>query len=286
MIPLVVLLASACGPAPAADPTPVPATASPPSAASPTPVPDPSPTQTPACQETSGVSQVIDYPGRLLPGSVAVWTYRPPCAAWSPTPLPVLILLHGKPYDETHWPGLGLIDAYEAGLAADRWGPALLVAPHAPEPLFSSTDGGPNSYEQEFFEGLLPWLAAWAQEIGQPGPLVLAGISRGGVWALELGLRQPERFALVAGISPALSVNYARPAYDPFDLAQGVADLPGRIVLVAGEDDWARPHTERLAGLLDGRQTDLRLEIVPGNHSEATWSAALPLILAHLLTAG
>jgi enterochelin esterase-like enzyme len=276
-------LLAACGPAAAPVDPPATATASPAPHASPTARPAPSATPTAVCSEDNGVSQLLAYDSPILAQPVRVWVYQPPCAASLDRPLPILILLHGKPYTETHWPGLGLVEVYETGLAAGRWGPTLIVAPHAPEPLFSSSDGGPNSYEQELLEGVLPFVADWASTLGQPGELSLAGISRGGVWALETGLRHPDRFVWVGGISPALAVNYARPAYDPLVLAPSTTELPAHILLLAGEDDWARPHTERLAGLLQGKADDLRLEIVPGNHSDPTWSAALPRILAYLV---
>jgi enterochelin esterase-like enzyme len=125
----------------------------------------------------------------------------------------MVVALHGKPFDEAHWDDLGLDEAAEAGIVAGEWSPLLLVMPHVPEPLFSQTDGGPGSYEQELLEGLLP-------AIGSRYPidharLAISGISRGGVWALEIGLRHPETFGIVASLSPALALNRARPQYDP-----------------------------------------------------------------------
>jgi enterochelin esterase-like enzyme len=185
----------------------------------------------------------------------------------------MIVALHGKPFNEAHWDDLGLDETAEAGILGGEWPPLLLVMPQVPEPLFSNTDGGPGSYEQELLEGLLP-----AIELRYPADgarRALAGISRGGVWALEIGLRHPETFGSVASLSPALAVNRARPEYDPLRLAAGPGPFPTRVFLSAGESDWARASTENLARLLQtaGVQPDVLL--VPGGHESMVWEASL-----------
>ena len=113
--------------------------------------------------------------------------------------------------------------------------------------------------------------ARWARAIG--------GISRGGVWALEIALRHPEAFASVGGHSPALSVNKAPLAYDPLILAQE-ADLLGlRIYLDAGNADWALEGARQLAEILKARRVPVRFEIRPGGHDDALWAGALEAYL-------
>lgn len=239
------------------------------------------PTATPPCRGQQGELIEDRYESDLLGKAVPLWLYRPACLG-NKTEGPVVYLLHGKPYDESHWPSLGLIEAYEHGLAEDRWPAALLVMPQAPEPLFSSSDGGPSSYEQEFIEAVVPYVENSYLADGSRPRRILVGISRGGIWSLEIGLRQPDRFSVVAALSPSLAVNYPRPAYDPFELAQTGAGYPDELFLLAGEEDWARQETERLYQTLASQGAPVEFELVAGDHSDATWSQAMDLVLEHL----
>jgi enterochelin esterase-like enzyme len=69
------------------------------------------------------------------------------------------------------------------------------------------------------------------------GTRAIAGISRGGVWALEIAFRNPDLIDAVAALSPALHVNFARPPYDPFVIIDEGDRLPARIFLSAGDQE-------------------------------------------------
>ncbi len=269
----------AARPSPAVTFTP---TAAPP--ASPTARPSPTTTPTPACTEPRGRLEQGAYPGAVAQGAVPVLVYLPACYDVDPAAYLLLILLHGKGtgMDETQWLDLGAVALADAGIARG-WPPFLMAMPRQPEPLFSGSDGGPGSYEAELLEGLLPYLQATYRLRRDAEGRALLGLSRGGVWALEIGLRRPDLFAQVAALSPALAVNYPRPAYDPFALAEAGGPLPARVHLSAGEADWARSETERLAGMLQATGVEVEMLLVPGDHSRDTWLQALPEALAFLV---
>jgi enterochelin esterase family protein len=222
----------------------------------------------------------VTYPGAVFEGEVPVWVFLPPCYARGDRRYPVLIALHGYPYDESHWADLGLLTAAEAGLAAGELQPMIIVLPRQPEPLYRSTSGGPRSYEEELLEGLLPFVDSTYRTEARPESRTLAGISRGGVWSLEIGLRHPEVFASVAGLSPALSLNAARGGrYDPLVIAQQAEFLPARVYLMAGQEDWARASTEELDALLRLRGLALILDVRPGSHADSTWEPVMADVL-------
>jgi enterochelin esterase-like enzyme len=212
--------------------------------------------------------------------------YLPPCYEPGPGTYPTLYALHGKPFDESHWDDLGLDEVADSGITAGDWPPFLIVMPYVPEPLFSSTDGGPGSYEQELLEGLIPFVEANYASDPSATSRWLAGISRGGVWALEAGLSHPEVFGGVAALSPALAVNHSRPEYDPLVIASGTGPFPSRLFLSAGETDWARAATERLGGILEHAGISVSLEITPGGHELRAWEGALRPMLEALTSGG
>jgi enterochelin esterase-like enzyme len=184
-------------------------------------------------------------------------------------------MLHGLPFDEQHWLQLGAVSVAEAGIRSEIWQPLVLVMPLQPEPLFTGSDGGPGSYESEFMEGLLPHIeSSYRVDPAQRG---IAGISRGGIWALEIAFNRPESITAVAALSPALAVNSPRPQYDPFSLVPNAASL--QILLLAGDLDWALVETRRLHAALMDHGSGAVLSVVPGDHVDQTWADAMGSVL-------
>ncbi len=245
----------------------------------------PPPSSTPACAESAGRIEAFTYSGVVVDEAVPVRVYFPPCYEAGETRYPVAYLLHGKPYDESHWDELGVGSAADQGIASGEWPPFLLVLPLQPEPIFTNSDGGPWSYEEELIEGLVPFVDGTFRTDPRAEARALVGISRGGIWALEIGFRNPSIFATVGALSPALSVNHARLEFDPFQLARQAEELPAQVLLVAGDSDWARGATERLAATLTESGRSVTLEIVPGAHEDPTWRAALERVLSFLSSA-
>ncbi len=257
--------------------TPFPA----PTEATTTPTPDLSPT--PDC--TSATGQIVEdsYPGALVEGEVPFRIYLPPCYPTAAKRLPVLYLFHGYPFDEAHWDDLGVDELAEDWIGSGETEPFILVMPRLPEPLYRSSSGGNWSYEAEMLDGLLPAVEAKYAVAATPEGRAIGGISRGGVWSLEIGMRHPELFGTVAAFSPALAVNQAGPAYDPLHLAQDEAELPLRFFLLAGETDWARPQTEILADSLRGQGADVVIFITGGGHDPNVWAAGMEPFLTYVL---
>lgn len=205
--------------------------------------------------------------------------YLPPCYGEAAASYPALYVLHGYPYDESHWDSLGADEIADGHIRAGSWPPFVIIMPRLPQPLFSRTDGGPDSYEQEFVEGLLPFIEKSFSTRTEPQARGIAGISRGGVWALEIGLRHPELFGYIAALSPALSVNAARPEYDPLQIAARDPLSRERILLLAGQADWAKDGTQDLAETLAARGKAPLLLLPPGVHADPLWESTMEDVL-------
>ena len=249
----------------------------------PTEMPTPDPTPTRDCRVYPGRVDSITYPSLLLEEPVPVRVYVPPCHDETDQAFPTLYLLHGYPYDETEWGALGL-DLLVAGeVMSGEWPPFLIVMPRVPEPLFRSTDGGPYSYEAELTEGLVSFIDLSYHTDPRPDRRAIAGISRGGVWSLEIGLNNPDVFGAVAAISPALQLNSARREYDPIYIVRRGEPLPPRIYLLAGDSDWAREATQDFALLLEGLGVAHEYVVYAGGHDDASWAPALKPLIAYLI---
>jgi enterochelin esterase-like enzyme len=239
--------------------------------------------QTPAaaCLTVAGRIEQVEYSSHILGKYIPVLIYLPPCYS-DEQDYPVLFLLHGKPQDEDHWLILGIDKVVDGLIASGELAELILVMPKQPEPLFSQTDGGPGSYEGEFLSALVPFIEGRYAVSPYAEERAIAGISRGGVWALEIAFANPRSFAGVGGLSPALNVNDARPEYDPLDLAKSQGRLPERIYIASGDVDSAAADTKHLHEILTRRGVEHRYTTVPGGHEGATWKQLIGEMLIYL----
>ena len=233
------------------------------------------------CTEAVGSLQAGVYRGIAVAQDIPYILYLPPCYEAQDQHYPTLYLLHGYPFDETHWENLGAIEIANAGIESGEWPAFIMVMPLQPEPLFRGSDGGPGSYETELLEGLVPFVEKNFRS--DPSARALAGISRGGVWALEVAFRNPQEFDSVAALSPALAVNSARPPYDPFEIVANADRFPREILLLAGDEDWAAVETQRLSQLLSDAGVEHTFRITAGDHSDQTWAAVMSEVLGFLV---
>lgn len=246
--------------------------------------PQPSHTATP-CPGEYQLEDVQSYPSSIVEQDVPLQVYLPPCYDAALT-YPVVFLLHGSPMDENQWPELGAIDLLDHGYQHLDWPAAVIVIPYLPEPLFTQSDGGPNSYEDEFVNGLIPFIETHYAVSPNPADRAIAGISRGGVWALEIALTHPDLFSIVGAVSPALHVNHPRPEYDPYLLVDKEPNLPAYFTLSAGDNEPGFSNaTHRLAESLTNAGRPTTVHVVAGNHVPENWGAGLSLILADIMQA-
>lgn len=268
-------------PTPTATATATP-TITPTPTATPTPTRTPTPTLTPTpwiCPEQQGRTLSTEFNSEAMYGeTIRYVVYLPPCYDYySDRAYPVLIMLHGWPMNEQHWIDIGLLKITDAWITQRLIGPFIIVLPGVvnPDGMYVHSSGGPRSFEGMVVDELLPRIEATYRTIRAPWARAIGGISRGGVWSLEIGLRNPQLFAIVGGHSPALSLNRPYPAYDPYVLGQQGA--PGqRVYLSAGDADWARGGTVALRDLLLDYGAQVIYQVHQGGHVDELWSLGLP----------
>ncbi len=197
--------------------------------------------------------------------------------AWPDRAFPTLYLLHGWPMDEEHWRTLGITAIADEWIREGWCGPFVIVLPGVTEPngLYVNSSGGSASFEGMVVEELVPMVDLHYRVWREPAGRAIGGISRGGVWALEIGLRHPELFGTVGGHSPALALNHPLPQYDPFRILETISPTQ-RIYLDAGDADWARAATIRFRDALQEAGFDVTYQVHHGSHVDETWQMALP----------
>ncbi|MBN2007698.1 MAG: hypothetical protein JXA21_30420 [Anaerolineae bacterium] len=209
--------------------------------------------------------------------TVRYLVHLPPCYDdYADNALPVLFLLHGWPLDERHWDAMGVDELVDDWVSRQVVGPFIVVMPGVnKDGLYVNSSGGASSFEGMMIDELVPLIDSTYSTWAAPSGRAIGGISRGGVWALEIALRHQDVFGIVGAHSPALALNRPLPQYDPFLLAmQGTVSL--RFYLDAGDKDWARAATAQFDELLRKQDIDVIYQVHEGGHVDALWAAALP----------
>jgi enterochelin esterase-like enzyme len=242
------------------------------------------PPTSPDAQPLAGRLEITSYHSRLLDEELPLLVYLPPGFGQAAQRLPVLYLLHGRGYDEWQWVDLGATRLATQAIRGGLWSAFAIVMPFQPEPLFSSSDGGPRSYEVEFLEGLMPVVESRFNLAEHGSGRAIAGISRGGVWALEIAFRHPQEFSGVAARSPTLNLNFARPRYDPLWIVQQGGPLPRQIFLAAGDLNDDPAPAGQLSQALEQQGVQHEFSVKPGTHAQELWTALLEPVLGFLVS--
>lgn len=246
---------------------------------SPTPesTPSPSPTPTPfSCPYLRGRTESASLVSSTMREQVRLLIHLPPCYDDYPDKaFPVLYMLHGWPLDERHWITLGIDELVDDWTSRGIIGPLIVVLPGvSSDGLYVNSSGGAWSFEGMFVDELLPLVEQTYRTWRDPAARAIGGISRGGVWSLEIALRHQDLFSIAGGHSPALALNRPMPQYDPFLLArQGVTGM--RFYLDAGNLDWARESTLKFYDVLVEHGADVTYQVHEGGHVDALWRGGL-----------
>jgi enterochelin esterase-like enzyme len=250
-------------------------------------IPSPDPTGTPEpCLETNG--RLVEDSYALPNGSdtAPYIVYLPPCYDLYEEAYPVGFFLHGYPQNEDHWIRLGAIESYEGLLSAGGIGPMVMIFPYQPEPYFTQTDGGPGSLEDLLQDHLSSAVYAGYRISPIPADHAILGVSRGGVWALEIGLRHPERFNIVAALSPALAYNHPRRSYDPFEIARSAEELPEFLMISAGDrEPQFSNEIDRFVSELERFGINFIFLQHEGRHEDQAWQSIMDQVFLFLADA-
>ncbi len=262
-------------------PTPLPPTLTP--TATPTHTPTPTPTVTPTptpepCIETIGHVERGTFFSRTLGRDQIYRIYLPPCYAHptqSETQYPALYVFHGSHSDDAHWDDLGVARVADEAIQAGALPPMVIVMLASDPHMYSNTSGGDESLEGIVVNDFIPFIDRTYRTDPRRDRRAIGGISRGGVWSLEIGFRHPELFYAVGGHSASLNVNLAGPVYDPIYLAANPSVKSLRIYLDAGDADYTKPGSDALDQALTNAGVEHKYVIYQGDHSDPFWAARL-----------
>lgn len=243
----------------------------------PTPLPSATPTATPtaaptACAERQGTLWAESLPSALLKAELPYAVYLPPCyPAGAPAGgYPVLYLLHGQDMDQNVWVELGLPETADRLIASGEMQPMLIVMPFEQRALQSPQE---SKYAAALLDELLPRVEQDYAACTLRACRMLGGISRGGSWAVHIGLQHPELFGALGGHSLAVFYGDTRDA--PRWVKAIPADEVPRLWLDMGEKDRFRKSYTEFVKVLKDSGLAFSEHTYPGGHDASYWSAHL-----------
>jgi enterochelin esterase-like enzyme len=284
MLSFTMLAACSLGGTPVRDPDPsppanqtnppvLPNTATPVEEATETPRSTPSPTPTipvadpadPLCAESEGEKVAFSVDSPTLGGALTGKIYIPPCYGEGEEGYPVLYLLHGLEASDEQWDRIGLDEAMDAMLDEGKSRPFLVVMPReAPRGLPPE-----NKFGEAIVKDLVPWVDDVYATKGGRDARAIGGLSRGGNWALRLGLKYWHVFSTIGAHSAPLFIG------DLWEIPAALDDIPEpglpRLFLDMGEDDPYGEYTRRLVALFKEEGIPHEWRLYPGGHGEAYW---------------
>ena len=210
---------------------------------------------------------------------------------------PVLYLLHGLSDDHTIWQRRTSIERYVAGMDL------VVVMPNAHRSFYTDMKHG-GKYWTFLSEELPEVVAGFFPVSTRREDTFAAGLSMGGYGALKLGLRRPDRFAAVAGLSSVADIaargasfpdefrnifGDASPAGtedDLFFLSRRMAEKApaerARLFQYCGTEDFLYEDNIRFRDHLRAIGYDAVYREKPGSHDWGFWDDTIREVLAWL----
>ena len=236
----------------------------------PTPTKVPTPTTKPVCLEKKGSIDSGELVDASLDKPIRYLVYLPPCYGFvlnESHMYPVLFLLHGQNNDEQQWLRIGATDAADALIEAKQVPPFIIVFP------FDYAIKQPNqyNYEEVFVNRLVPLIDQNYRVRPGKENHAIGGLSRGGAWALHLGIRHPQVFGVIGGHSPVIF--FADHSNLPASLLIIPTDQIPRIWLDIGNSDPELRLMRQFEQFLTNNQVPHAWNVFEGYHEEKYWSA-------------
>lgn len=235
----------------------------------PTSLPSPTPTGL-ACWQDGGRFESGSLETELLRKPLDYRVYLPPCYDELPGQVyPTLYLIHGQSYNDDQWERLGAGDVADMLITAGEAPPFVMVMPR--DRLWSEPTE--DKFGQALVEVLLPWIEANYRVIPERSLRAVGGLSRGGAWALHLGLTYPEVFSAV-GMHSGFAFHSNAPYLRRWLDETPANAMPHFYLDVANND---RPDIYASAVWFEAMLTEFNLphewHIFIGYHEEAYWQA-------------
>lgn len=228
------------------------------------------------CQTPQGTMIIGSMPS-VKTGGVPVQyrVFMPPCHDVMHKRYPYALLMHGSVSTASHWDDLGLDEALVRGMALNQLPPMVLVLPYGGGIANINTFGANYSWEHVIIDELMPYMESTYCLQNSRDQRAIGGISRGGFWAFEIALRNPQLFEKLGGHSPYFDLYHAPASNNPLDLAlTPFNDPPLTIWMDRGWHDYAQLNIDLIHTRFDQNGVEHTYNVYAvGEHQDRYWSS-------------
>jgi enterochelin esterase-like enzyme len=262
-----------------------------------------SPKDVPAGSATRGVTMPVAFPPTTSHFVTTTgWVYLPP--AWfgpQRSHLPVIELIGGTPTTPAEWLRGAQVDRISDNFAAARAGMApVLVMIDDNGGLTADTEciDRPGSLAETYaLRDVRRAMVNRFKVTADPHRWAIAGLSEGGMCALDIGVRHPHSFAMIGNFGGEPRPSLGSPshtlaalfggsrakqaAYDPNRYLRKFHYPNLRIMFVVGTEDTGRRHVVDQAVLARRSGMHVSFRLVKGGHTFRVWRTAFDEFLPY-----
>jgi len=224
-----------------------------------------------------GKVEKVWFPSSVLSNVGRMHIYTPPGYENLKSKLPVLYLQHGGGDNDASWTTAGkanfIIDNL---LAAGKIKPMIVVMPMGhPSPGFYMQPGiDDDPYYKELFNDIMPYVEAHYRVSDKPEDKAYAGLSMGGLQALNIALFSPEKFGYVLPLSTGYFPNQLKTLEEKHgDVLKNpkINKLKLFWIAMGGEKDIAYQNGKNVLALFDKYGIKYKTNDYPAGHTFITW---------------
>lgn len=216
-----------------------------------------------------GLMSIVYYPSKATSTTRRMYIWTPPNYFAGNKKLPVLYLLHGGGDNDTNWPVQG-----EAGwildnlFAENKIAPMIVVMPNGSIPI--------ETFAEDLGNNIIPYVENNFRAYTDAPHRAIAGLSMGGIEAIETLLKFPDKFAYVNIMSSGWFRN--RPGtYEKYDSIIKTAaprlkqTIKYFIFTTGGSTDMADKNSDLTRAVFDKYGLKSEESKMAGGHSMYVW---------------
>jgi enterochelin esterase-like enzyme len=228
------------------------------------------------CPDEHGQVEKIVVQDPNLSEPMDVNIYLPPCYSNTYSGgYPVLYLIHGQIIAYEQWLRIGVPETADIYFSSGKLKPYMIVMPH--EKLINQ-DMAASDFGTDMINGIIPWIDSHYHTCSQRSCRAIGGISRGALWALDLGFYHWQMFGAIGGHSLPGAPFSDSVALSYFKAMQPQGGL--HLYLDIGDNDDFLPDAEVFVRDLDKDHIPYDWHLNPGAHNEYYWQVHVPEYLA------
>lgn len=211
-----------------------------------------------------------------------VVVYTPPGYSATEDDYPFVLLLHGFGDDETAWTEVGRAHLITDNLIARGKIRKCVIAMPYGHPISAPYGDRPKGYfddnaklyEKDIMTDLMPFLQNSFRISSMPGDAVVAGLSMGGGHAIEIGLKNVDRFSAIGAFSAATPERSDADLLKDFPALAGAEPAANQLRhfwIPIGTDDFLLKRNDKFTRQLKAAGIQHKYTKTDGGHEWRLW---------------